>query len=93
MKCDLQCPPMTPKYYCCRHCRTARKDFVNNDNKFLWTDELGFWSETGCRLMVKPQECEEFDCKKYIFYAKILWREPQGWTLEVNSNTKERDDV
>ena len=93
MKCDLKCPPMTPRYYCCKHCGTARKDFVNGDNKFLWSDELGFWSETGCRLMIKPKECEDFDCKKYMFPAIVFWQELKGWTLMVKSEVIEKKDV
>lgn len=93
MKCDLKCPPMTPKYYCCRHCKTSRKDFVNENNKNLWSEELGFWSETGCRLTEnkRPKECIDFNCKELVFSAEIYWND--GWILGVASNSRKRENV
>lgn len=72
--CNLDCPVKDGIPYCCRNCREARKNFVNDANRHLWGNK-GFHSESGCRLLRKdmPLECKEYDCRRYTFKINRVW--------------------
>lgn len=67
MRCDLDCPFGMP--YCCRACANGRKN-IKDKYPDKWTDRFGYWSPDGCKLGEdRPQECKEYDCKKFAFYS------------------------
>lgn len=91
MKCDLNCPNIRPsngtpqvgcflEQFCCSYCAHSRKSFLNEGNKQYWTDALGFWSSSGCKLPrdEMPKACKGYDCKKYRFYMSEQW-DGQRW--------------
>jgi hypothetical protein len=81
--CKVDCPidPKGDRPYCCGKCHESRLYFVTKTNKHLWTEMLGFWSHTGCRLKREdmPAECRAYNCHDYSFigimeYIGEKWR-------------------
>lgn len=83
-KCDLKCPPVHQRFFCCQKCVISRKHFLTEENKSFWSENEGFWSrESGCKLPEekRPKECVEYDCKDDQYPAIVRWSEV-GWTVE-----------
>ena len=77
-KCNLACPiqsTVVSQPICCYGCNKSRRHYLTNTNKEYWDDELGFWSEEGCKLPrdQMPKECREYDCRDYVWCVKIKW--------------------
>jgi hypothetical protein len=81
-KVDCHISPKDGKPYCCGRCFESRKYFITDLNRHLWTDNHGFWSETGCRLKREdmPKECREYDCHGYTFIGFIRFIDDK-WQL------------
>lgn len=86
MKCDLKCPPFPLRInynlssglsYCCANCEATKKSYLSEETKRYWQDGLGFASKHGCRLPreLMPDECKEYDCKKYAFFLVYHWED------------------
>lgn len=86
-ECDLDCPisPKDGKPYCCGKCYRSRKYFITDSNRHLWTDNHGFWSETGCRLKREdmPEECRRYNCRDYTFIGIFRYTDGKWQTDEV----------
>lgn len=86
--CDLNCPARMSAdkpVYCCQNCWDARKYYVTEANKHLWTDEVGFHSANGCKLPREqmPSECREYDCRRYFFLVTRYWRNGEWIDLKA----------
>ena len=81
--CTLNCPIDESPPFCCKFCHQSSeiKSHVNDDNKGLWTEQYGFWSETGCKLPrdKMPTICKEYDCRKFRHIVTRVWN-GHGWT-------------
>lgn len=92
--CDLDCPSGdVGKGFCCCHCDPARRKYVNDENRHLWKENEGFYSNNGCRLPREkmPPECREYDCRKCTFvivrrWVKGRWRDIRIGELDNNGN-------
>jgi len=75
--CNLDCPISHKNngVYCCISCKKARKSFVTDANKHLWSNDKGFHSNKGCRLSREnmPPECKSYDCRRYTFTINRVW--------------------
>ena len=80
-KCDMDCPNNKP--VCCEQCKTAREYYINDENKHLWTNEHGFWSDKGCKLPREqmPPECRAYDCRKYLWTRRIIYYWSGEWKV------------
>lgn len=92
-KYGIDCPlrPRSDIPYCCGQCSRKRKSFINDANRHLWTDEIGFHSPQGCKLPREdmPIECKEYDCRQRPFVALLYyvggkWQALRGFELEHN---------
>ena len=81
-ECKRNCPVDTNPPPCCVACWRARKDFVNDTNRHLWSEERGFWKEDGCKLSREemPIECKAYDCTKNKWLVEIVWT-GSGWKV------------
>jgi len=86
--CDLNCPISNKNVvYCCQSCRKARKSFITDANKHLWTADKGFLSKKGCKLSRNnmPSECKTYDCRRYTFKVNRVWADGKWIDTYVTS--------
>lgn len=71
--CDLDCPVEKENNlpFCCKGCAVSKRKYLTEDLRAYWGENHGFWSKNGCRLPrdKRPQECRDYDCRKYTFYT------------------------
>ena len=86
-RCDLNCPVNITVQFCCKNCNISKSHHVTDANTALWTEEYGFWSPTGCRLgrADMPEECVEYDCRKYVFTVERRWNGTKWEDLSSNA--------
>ena len=82
MRCNLNCPFGEPR--CCRACANGQKDLKD---KFpdKWDDRHGFNSSQGCRIGEnRPQRCKDYDCKDYVHWSLMFFKNGQWNAIVVN---------
>lgn len=92
MKCDLDCPSNREGIppVCCMNCSVARRYYLADWNRHLWTEEHGFLTREGCSLPrdKMPPECVKYDCKLYdhIVISRFIdgkWKDVRVFSLPL----------